>query len=155
MNQNKRNFWLDLVLLALLVSTTFSGIIAHVKNGGNSPLHIVFGIAMTVAVIPHLGFHEEWLKTVLFKSGKTKSGRTRANAIIDRVLFTLLIAMIITGIIDAGHFHIVLGILFVLVIGIHQLLHVKWIARNTQRYLFGHTREVQATTKSSSHTTTP
>ncbi|MBN2501436.1 MAG: hypothetical protein JXB38_11705 [Anaerolineales bacterium] len=155
MHKNKRNFWLDLVLLALLASTTVTGIIIHVHDGGNSPLHIVFGAVMTVALIPHLGFHKEWLKAVLFKPGKPKSGRTRANAIIDRVLFTLLVALVVTGIVGEGHFHMALGILFVLTIGVHQLLHVKWIVRNTQRYLFGNTGRAQETTKSSSYTTTP
>jgi hypothetical protein len=166
MNKNKRNFWIDLSLLALLGLTTLSGLVVHTGGSHAMPstqamlplaqmLHKVLGGVMVMIFVPHIRFHKDWIKAVAFNPAKPKSGRVRTNLLINGLLFCLVVAIVVTGLVPAPHPHMALGIVFVLTVGVHQLLHYKWIAHNTQRYLFRAESKPRKPASSSSYSPTP
>ena len=142
MNKNKKNFWLDIVLLALFVLIVVS--LAGEGNPMWARVHYIAGILMILGSVIHLVWHWQWIKKNVLRFPRQINKVTRANRRIDIPLFILFLlcgvsglAMWVMEIMDQGHFIVVLtewadlhrmmGMLMSLIMVPHLGYHLKWL----------------------------
>jgi hypothetical protein len=161
-NKTKHNFWLDVIIFVSLLITTSTGfllwlVIPHQLNIAFLEFarsvwiatHICFGVAGLASIVLHIILHWDWLKAL---RGRRLSGmpkKLRANRIVDRIMWITYIATNVLGVMAwALHFwgdiyavsvpdrlHVVLGVAWTTFAIVHLVLHWKWIASTSQRYI--------------------
>ena len=96
MNKNKRNFWLDLVLLALFVLT-----VGSIFAGGQiwARIHYIAGTLMLLGSIIHLVWHWSWIKAKVLHYPQNVNKETRANRRINIALFIFFFLCGVSGLI--------------------------------------------------------
>ena len=162
MNKTQHNFWLDVTIFVALLITTITGfllwlVIPHkldiVFLGFSRSVwvaaHICFGVVGLAGIVLHIVMHWGWLKAL---RGRRLSGmpeKVRANRIVDRIMWITFITTNVFGAIAwALHFgddiyivrvpdrlHVVFGVAWTIFTIVHLVLHWKWIASTTKRYI--------------------
>lgn len=161
-NKTKHNFWLDVIIFVSLLLTTITGfllwlVIPHQLNIAFLgfarsvwiAVHICFGMAGLASIVLHIILHWDWLKAL---RGRRLSGmpkKLRANRVVDRIMWITYIATNVFGAttwvlpFDDGIYfvrvpdrlHVVFGIAWTTFAIVHLVLHWKWIASTSQRYI--------------------
>jgi len=161
-NKTKHNFWLDVIIFVSLLITTSTGfllwlVIPHQLNvaflGFASSVwiatHICFGVAGLTSIVMHIVLHWDWLKALRGRSLRGMPEKLRANRVVDRIIWIAFIATNVFGVMAwALHFgddvyavsftdrlHVVFGIAWTIFAIVHLVLHWKWIASTSQRYV--------------------
>ncbi|MFZ1745452.1 MAG: DUF4405 domain-containing protein [Nitrospirales bacterium] len=162
MSRNERNFWLDMDIFVSLLITTITGfvlwlVIPHnldivflgFSRSGWIAVHIYFGVVGLAGIVLHVVWHWDWLKAL---RGRPLSGmpkKLRANRVVDRIMWITFIATNVFGAIAwAFHFgddiymvrvpdrlHVVFGVAWTILTIVHLVLHRKWIASTSRRYI--------------------
>jgi hypothetical protein len=150
MNKYERNFWLDLILLVIFLITLVSGILLWQKIPGSNAgaeladwmaLHIVPGLLGLIGVILHIVWHWDWLKALRGRPLKSLKRPVRANRVIDRAIWFAFLSSNFFGFLswlfpaslpgDALRiiiiFHAAAGVVWIVLLAAHLILHQKWI----------------------------
>jgi hypothetical protein len=135
MAKNKRLFWIDMALLALLAAT-FLSITAEVFT--HSFIHVIFGLLLSGSALFHIILHWNWIKSAVWRINDLPD-QARSNAWLNLALFGGYIVCGSMGLIARlmliipplhvllGWFHAVLAILVVTLQIVHIIRHWKWI----------------------------
>jgi hypothetical protein len=152
MNKAKRNFWLDIMLLALFIVTAVS-LLGHHSAGGII-VHSIAGALMILGSLVHIVWHWDWIKANILRSPRAPgraqppSGKTtRASRRIDLLLIVLFALCGVSGLLGQvmalapvtqphafllreglSHLHSLSGALMLLLIVPHVRHHAKWLA---------------------------
>jgi hypothetical protein len=164
MSIGKRNFWLDAVLAVAFVIATVSGLAMWVidANGPNATfvgvelntwrhIHPLSVALVGAGVIVHLLWHWKWVKAA-FRPG-AKPQQVNINRLLDVLLFITFCLVMLSGLGSHGESHAaaralarldvvqvdplhgVAGIGMMVIVGVHQVLHWKWIVTTARRTL--------------------
>ena len=162
---SKTNFYLDAILLILLLLTIFT-IIGGKKGSAVSQqalsptntsqildiLHFVFGGLLFIISILHIFFHWEWIKTICFHPSRKLAKKIRANRATVNWLAIIFILCGFTGLItwlvqenvvepfllsaqSWSGMHRLTGTITLLMMLVRTVQHWKWIVFTTRRYL--------------------
>lgn len=167
MSTTKRNFWLDVTIFVAFLVTTITGFLLWLVIPHKLDIvflgffrsvwvaaHLYLGGVVLAGIVIHIARHWSWLKALRGRPLREMPERLRANRIVDRVMWITYIATNLSGAIAwALHFgdanyvvrapdrlHVVLGIALTILTIVHLVLHWKWIASTTQRYIYVHLR---------------
>ncbi len=162
MSKNERNFWLDWMMLFAFSITVVSGfflwlvipksntaVFAGIDRTVWLALHIGSGFLGLLGVIIHIDWHWQWLKALRGKSLGTLKRPVQANRVINRLTWFAFISSNIFGILAwllpaslpaeiikiFDRLHVATGIVWLIFLVTHLVLHQKWIASAIQRYL--------------------
>lgn len=137
----RRNYWLNAVLLAGLVTVFVTG-----ELRGRAPWHQLLAGSLAAGLALHLVWH--WAALVRVPTRVLGRARTpgRDLAIVDLVLVVLLVLTVVSGIVmspwvsdDPGHIwmhlHHVLPKVMLVGAAVHLVQHRAWIARVTRQVL--------------------
>lgn len=142
---NKKNWWIDVAAFVVFVVVSAPG-------ATGVPLHEWISAVLFGVVIVHLVIHWEWIVEVTRRVFKRLPGETRVNQFMNVVIFVMMNAAMITGIMISKEIlptfgvtlqmdrfwralHGVAADLSVLMIGVHLALHWKWIVNAFKRYV--------------------
>jgi hypothetical protein len=157
MSKTEKNFWLDVTIFVTLLITTITGFILWLvlphepgffRNAWVAA-HIFFGVAGLAGIIMHVVWHWDWLKALRGRSLSGLPEKLRTNRVIDRIIWITFITTNVFGLMAwVLHFgdgiyivsvpdrlHVVFGVVWVILVAVHLVLHWKWIASTAQRYI--------------------
>jgi hypothetical protein len=162
MSRTERNFWLDVTIFVALLTTTLTGFFLWLvvpykldifflgfSRSGWVATHICFGVLGLAGIVLHIVWHWGWLKALRGRPLIGMPEKVRANRVVDRIMWIIFIATNVFGAIAwAFHFgddiyivrvpdrlHVVFGVAWTILTIAHLVLHWKWIASTTQRYI--------------------
>jgi len=162
MNKTKYNFWLDVIIYVVFLITILTGfflwlIIPHklevvflgISRSVWITTHICFGVVGLAGVVIHIVWHWGWLKALRGRPLAGMQKKLRANRVVNRIMWFAYIATNISGAIAwALHLgvepyivrvpdrvHVVFGVAWTIFAIAHFVLHWKWIASTTRRYI--------------------
>lgn len=142
----KRNFYLDVILLAAFVLIILSGLGMWLFAAINSAvthawahIHGLSVVVMVIITIVHLVSHRQWIVAAL-KPGR-KNRQVSLNRALDMVLLVIAILATVSGMsshggsqtVELDPFHLLVGLAMAGLVLAHQLLHWKWIVSTTRR----------------------
>lgn len=132
LNKTAINYWLDLVVFALFIST---GITAYLDKS----LHETLGIISALVMPAHIGFHWSWITAMISRIRKIKP-KQRLKVGLNLLLFGSFLLLILSGLIVAwiwapavSEFHTTLFFGFLLLVAAHLALNWKWLQSQTKR----------------------
>jgi len=142
---NKKNWWIDIAAFIVFV-------VVSAPHATGVPLHEWISAVLFGLVIVHLVIHWEWIVEVTRRMFRRLPGETRVNQFMNVVIFVMMNAAMVTGIMISKEILPTLGItlqmdrfwralhgvtadLSVLLIGVHLALHWKWIVNAFKRYV--------------------
>jgi hypothetical protein len=161
-NKTKRNFWLDVTIFVAFLITGTTGfllwrVIPHdlgmvflrFPRSFWITFHIYSGMVSLSSVVMHVTWHWDWLKALRGRSLYRMPKKLRANRITDRIMWIAYINTNVTGAFAWGihlgsdmyvvtildRLHVVVGLVFTCLVMLHLVLHWKWIASTSQRYI--------------------
>jgi len=129
------------VLSILFFTTLFSLLGVEISpNSGSSSIHAWAGSLLLIVAAIHFHHKIAWIKSVISRSTQPHPKRIRQNRNID-------LSMAITGaicastgliglvypIVQIARVHTISGLLMILLIGIHMLLHWNWMVSNVRQ----------------------
>ena len=162
MSRTEQNFWLDATIFAVLLITTLTGfflwlVIPHYLDftylGFSRSTwvasHICFGVMGLAGIALHIVWHWGWLKALRGRPLAGMPKKLRANRVVNRIMWFAYLATNISGAIAwALHFgdniyivrvpdrlHVVFGVAWTVFAMAHLVLHWKWIASTSRRYI--------------------
>ncbi len=162
MSKTERNFWLDWMMFIVFSITVVSGFLLWlvIPHGDNSAFagidqavwlafHVGSGFLGLLGVIIHIVWHWRWLKALRGRSLKTLKRPVRANRVVDRLTWITFIATNVSGLLAwllstgqlaesvkiFARFHVAAGIVWLVFLAAHLVLHHQWVASATRRYL--------------------
>ena len=159
MKQNERNFWLDCSLLVTFVSTLITGVIIWLLIPHQTDLdflgisrhswltvHLYSGLVSFAGSVIHIIWHRTWLKALRKRPFASLPPKLRANRLVDRWIWMVLLAASGFGALDwvlpgntigsiSSRLHVAFGLAWLLGVTVHLALHNKWIASASMRYL--------------------
>ena len=163
MKQTERNFWLDVTIFVALLITTITGfllwlfiphkldiIFLGLSRSVWVAVHIYSGVVGLAGIVVHIVWHWGWLKAL---RGHPLSGmpeKLRSNRFVDRIMWITFIATNVFGAIAwalnfgddiyivrvPDRLHVVFGVAWTILTIVHLVLHWKWIASTTRRYIY-------------------
>jgi len=95
MNKQKKNFWLDIILLALFVLSVVS--LADEDNRAWIMAHYVTGALMILGSVVHVMWHWDWIKVHILRCPQDMGKTNRANRRIDIPLLALFALCGVSG----------------------------------------------------------
>jgi hypothetical protein len=160
MNKAKRNFWLDIMLLAFFIVTVAS-LLGHHSAGGIM-VHSIAGALMTLGLLVHGVWHWDWIKTNILSTPRAPGQTVRANRRIDLLLMVLFALCAVSGLLGQvmaltpvtqphsfllreglSHLHSLSGALMLLLTVPHVRHHAKWLACMARK-CFAPARQMEA-----------
>jgi hypothetical protein len=156
MKMNERFFWLDVTMFIGFFITVVSGFVLWPVTGFAGmdraiwlAVHEGSGVIGLLGVILHIIWHWDWLKALRGRSLRTLKKPVRTNRVIDRItwfafiasnsfgMLAWLLSAIVPGeaIIIFSRIHVATGMVWLVFLVIHLVLHQKWIGATTKRYL--------------------
>ncbi|NTW45175.1 MAG: DUF4405 domain-containing protein [Anaerolineaceae bacterium] len=162
MNKTKNNFWLDVTIYIVFLITILTGfflwlVIPHqldiaflgVSRSVWITAHICFGVVGLAGVVMHIVWHWGWLKALRGRPLGGLQKKLRANRVVDRTMWIAYIATNVFGAISwvlhlgldtyivrvPDRLHVVFGVMWTILLIVHLVLHWKWIASTTRRYI--------------------
>jgi hypothetical protein len=143
MNKAKRNFWLDIMLLAFFIVTVVS-LLGHHSVGGII-VHFIAGALMILGSLVHGVWHWDWIKANILRSSRASGQAVRANRRIDLLLLVSFTLCGVSGLLGQvmalipithsfllreglSHLHSLSGALMLLLTVPHVRHHAKWLA---------------------------
>ncbi len=143
-NKTTINFWFDLALLTLVLSTLVSAFV-------NISTHKWLGGSMVAAVSFHLALHRQWIQAISQRFLKMMSTQLRFKAVLDVLLLTVFLLLIMSGIIVSliyapkiTRFHNFCFYIFISLMLFHLALNWKWIAGNVKRKMKSNGKNILA-----------
>ncbi len=144
MNNVRRNFWIDVMLVSTLALTTIS-LNGPRPEASQEPLaiktcvHALSAVLMTAGCLFHIVLHRQWLKGVL--TGKTK-GRMRIKVIMSSAVSVFALLACTSGYVEISSpqisvFHHVTGMFALLGLFVHTIRHLPWMVRQAKRPALG------------------
>jgi hypothetical protein len=111
--------------------------------------HICFGVVGLAGVVIHIVWHWGWLKALRGRPLGGLKKKLRANRVVNRIMWFAYIATNISGAIAwvlhlgvdtyivsiPDRLHVVFGVAWTIFAIAHFVLHWKWIASTTRRYI--------------------
>jgi hypothetical protein len=161
-NKTKHNLGLDVAIFVVFLVTVMTGFLLWrvippapriAFLGFPRPLwltfHICSALASLAGVVLHVAWHWDWLKALRRRPLSGLAEKLRLNRIVDRVMWITFIAANVTGVlawalhlgddIDVvtipDRLHVVVGVALAVLATVHLILHWKWIASTTRRYI--------------------
>lgn len=148
MNKAKRNFWLDIFLLALFILTIVS-LAGHHSTAGIM-VHALAGALLSLGSLVHIFWHWGWIKTFILRYPRNIGKAHHANRRIDLPLFILFALCggsgLAAGLMELtsvthlilfregwSHLHGLSGLLMFVLVLLHLGHHVKWLVRMTRK----------------------
>ena len=109
-------------------------------------------LAFAAAIVTHLLFHWNWLVTVTKQFFKKLFHQSRLNYVVNALFFVAMTTAMLSGLLISKSVMSTLGIqlnanhgwesihklasdAFLIMLGLHFALHLKWVATNLKRYL--------------------
>ena len=162
MKQTKRNFWLDVTIFIALLITTITGFVLWLVIPHKLDIvflefsrrvwvaaHIYSGVVGLAGIVIHIVRHWDWLKALRGRRLTELPKKLRSNRFVDRIMWIAYIATNLFGAIAwALHFgddiyivrvpdrlHVVFGVAWTILTIVHLVLHWKWIASTSRRYI--------------------
>ena len=162
MKQTERNFCLDLAICVALLITTITGfilwfVIPHNVNiaflGFSHSVweaaHVYSGVVGLAGIVRHIVWHRGWLKALRGRRLRGMPEKVRANRVVDRIMWITYIAANVLGAMAwALHFgdeinavsvpdrlHVVFGLMWIVLVIAHLVLHWKWVTFATRCYI--------------------
>jgi hypothetical protein len=151
MNKKKINFWLDVTLFVLFVTTTFTGLITYGVSveGGQGPnrdmwvtlgdsistVHTANALALILGSVIHIGLHWGWIKNAAKRFFRKEGKQIRGSAILNSLLFGSFLLSVITGLAGTNSVHIPSSLTMAVILLIHLLGHMKWIAASIKYHV--------------------
>jgi hypothetical protein len=162
MNRTKKNFWLDVNIFMAFLITTISGFILWLviphkldsvflgfSRSGWIAAHICFGVLGLAGIVIHIVMHWGWLKALRGRPLGEMPEKLRANRIVDRIMWITFIATNVFGAIAwalqfgddyyivrvPDRLHVLFGVVWTILAIAHFVMHWKWIAATTRRYI--------------------
>ncbi|MBN1993014.1 MAG: hypothetical protein JW953_09950 [Anaerolineae bacterium] len=142
MTKQKKNFWLDIILLVLFIVTIVSPAGHHSTVG--LMIHSVAGAIMILGSLVHVAWHWDWVKANILRYPRVPGRAVLANRRIDLLLLVLLVLCggsgLLVWVMDltslnqviflqrhwAG-LHRLTGMAMFLLMGPHLAHHAKWL----------------------------
>jgi hypothetical protein len=151
---NRKNFWLDVGLMALFVLTILS---LFLDGRVWRTLHYGAGTLMIIGSMWHLRWHWSWIKTNVLRYPRNVNRPARVNRRVNIGLFALFALSGVSGLviwlmelIDLSHLvlpfsgwyhgHTITGLLMFLLLLVHLVYHRKWLVGMVKRVFGGPTR---------------
>jgi hypothetical protein len=127
-NRSKVNFWFNLALLTILLSTITSAFV-------DIHLHKWLGGSMAIAVFIHLILHWRWIEAVSTRFLQKMPFQLRLQAVLNVLILTVFLLLILSGAVVAliyapgvTHFHEVCSFIFLALMLLHLTFNWKWLA---------------------------
>jgi hypothetical protein len=151
MNRMKRNFFMDISLVTLLVVNliTLGG-----GESGSSPgaelrshLHAISGIGLMLVSLVHIILHIPWFRAVM--GGKVKG---RIKLLMYGMVSTFILLAFLSGpaadaSATAGRFHEFTGSLALVGMAVHSVKHARWMGSAGKKIITGGQDKVSTTVR--------
>ena len=138
------------LILDITIFTAFF-VIANPSLTGMT-IHEWLALAFAAAIVTHLLFHWNWLVTVTKQFFKKLFHQSRLNYVVNALFFVAMTTAMLSGLLISKSVMSTLGIqlnanhgwesihklasdAFLIMLGLHFALHLKWVATNLKRYL--------------------
>lgn len=162
MGKSLSNFWLDVAILGVWLTTTVTGLVlwrvsTPSLNGeflGMScqvwvAIHDVAGVLGLAGVGLHVAWHWDWLRALRGRSLRTMPTKLRANRVVDRVMWICFLAANAMGVVAIAlplgglsdgvslpeRLHVAFSIMWTVMAAAHLGLHWKWMVVTARRCL--------------------
>lgn len=162
MDKSISNFWLDVTILGVWLTTAATGLVLWRIAGASLTLELLglarpvwltlhegAGLLGLVGVGLHVAWHWDWLRALRGRSLRTMPARLRANRLVDRVMWVCFLSANAIGVLAAAlppggvsvgvsvpvRLHVAFSIAWSLTAVVHLALHGKWIAVTARRCL--------------------
>ena len=127
-SRTKVNFWFDLALLTILLSTITSAFV-------NIHLHKWLGGGMAVVVFINLVLHWRWIEAVSTRFLRNMPFPLRFKAVLNVLSLAVFLLLILSGAVvsliyapGVTHFHKLCFFIFIGLVLLHLALNWKWVA---------------------------